>query len=282
MHNLGHEIPYLYDGNERFYRVYSNTSQGQRRMVHVPSKNGGGRALSPYDMLGLRGVSVGDLSGSHAQPVLLHWGGIDIDWEDNENKWGPDALAKDVCQMIPDAMVRTSKSGKGLHVFFKLAMARPFPSVQEAAEAARGITLPVKTHLENEGVACCVSGLPNFWVWSEGGLQRTLQWGKPVVVEAFTPAPARVAGSYSGSVPLGPRARKLVDALGVEPTKQTNVNIGKVKRSLNTVGLDFETRSKCRPEHEHEINGFIQFDDFHVRIFSNPDQKCVLILPLEC
>lgn len=292
------EIGYLFDSHENYYRVLSRG--GQRVMQHIPSREGNPRQWISYDMYGLRGVSVLDLGGTHEQPTKLHWFGIDIDWEDQTNSISWDAagtrcelLAERVCELLPEAMVRTSKSGKGLHVFFKLQTPLNFNSVSQAAEHAKMLARPYKARLGGAGIHCCVSGLPNFWVWSEGGLQRTLQNGTPIVVQAMPLAPVVTRNSGGAFVQVksewGEKSYSLAVLLDLIEThddhrcvpRMMNINIGKTKRLLHEVGIDFATNSRCRPEHEHEINGFIQFDDFHVRIFSNPDQRCVLILPLE-
>jgi hypothetical protein len=261
------------------------------KMLHVPGLKGYPDAPPDnWPVHGYRGIMVKRYDAPPAN-VLLCWASIDVDQEDNP---GVD-LRKQVVNLLRETcIIRTSKSGLGVHVLLPLAEPLEVP-YSSAASLAKSIIQPQARLLESGGITRCVSGLPNMWLWSEGGLQRTL-CDDGYALPWFDCKTARLAEQKPASN-LQDSPRQLLDFTGAAgavadrlttcgivalrngflPRKQ-NVNIGAVKRALGGL-IELKTRSKCRPEHTHEINGFVEFTpDCGVKIFSNPDQCVILAL----
>jgi hypothetical protein len=267
------------------------------RMQHAPGLNGMADPLPDgWPVHGYRGVCVRDYrKPADAAHVLLCWAGLDIDYGDNKHI---DNLVDKCCAVLADeCIIRTSKSGRGVHAILVLRSPLEVP-YSLAASLAKNLIQPRAQKLTDAGVVTCVSGLPNLWLWSATGLQRT------VVDNGYTAEPScadvdtvnRFANDpyvnmsqatslstmlFSGLAASAVHALIVAGVVACRDgfvSRKQNVNIGAVKRAL--VGLvDVKTKSKCRPEHSYNINGFIEFTvDGGVRLFSNPDQAAILVL----
>ena len=277
------------------YHVHRFKVPGGHSIRHYPTAcegklNSEPRDHTGVDMIGFRGLMVRDeASWIGEYPVLLAWVGLDIDAEHNPHV---DKLPERVAEVVCDkGTVRTSKSGAGAHVFFRIA-GQPKLPYEEAKRVARRFAAGAEDRLYTKaGIVCCVTGLPNLWVWSEGGRQREVrvckEWNLPpegsYVLRGEKPA-APVSGTglaqYSPMIQAILKILHVANVLDVNNlAPKTQVNIGKVKRAL-AGHLDFATKSKCRPEYEHEINGFIQLDAANgsFALVSNADNGSVLQL----
>ena len=131
---------------------------------------------APYH--GYRGLLVQDYARSlNDQRVRFMWSAVDIDAKDNPGK-GPVELydrayeALKYFQYAHPLVFRASKSGNGLHVIWKMNGAEC--SYAEAQATAKIKAGQLVRALLAADIMTCVYGLPNLWLWSEGGKQRNL------------------------------------------------------------------------------------------------------------
>lgn len=279
------ELCHLYHESPGFpYRVYKRADKVMR---HFPPKKEecSEGCFKDWDAnnaaIGIRGITVEHLfKKANEQKVWLHWCGIDIDWP-NPQFQTPEDLRKKVYHLLMPAnayhalygSVRCSKSGNGLHVFFKLDRAYEFYGSEAASAAAHTFIMPWVGMFNRAGIETCMRGLPNMWVW--GGKQKW--WERSTAVHCL---PETVSQSRKPSLtrnaaaPSEGFAGSIVTALlaaGIElPTEHTQINVGAVKRALQDL-LPIKTQSKCRTECENESNGFISFDEHYISLFSSPD-----------
>lgn len=162
------------------YRVFSDgkgESYGLTKVEHWPGAKGQTSETMPTDLKlwGFVGVTVEDYKRPIAeQNVRICWTGIDIDAEDNGPAWDVERAAYKVYDLIPKAIIRTSKSGNGLHVILPWGIdGYPRPWSQAKMEAKHDTAVHVKRLIDAD-IVPCVFGLVNMWLFSEGGKQRTL------------------------------------------------------------------------------------------------------------
>lgn len=161
------------------YRVFSDgrgESYGLTRVEHWPGSHGQPGEVMPTDckLWGFVGLTVEDYKRPvQEQPVRICWTGIDIDADDNTHL-SFDGMLERVRQSVNhNTIIRTSKSGRGLHVIMPWPKSDPRPYAQAKTEAKHDAAIWVKQLITN-GVTPCVFGLVNMWLYSEGGQQRTL------------------------------------------------------------------------------------------------------------
>ena len=161
------------------YRIFCDglgETYGLKGVSHWPGTSGQTAEVMPTQekMWGF----VGLLVQSYSQPVgsqtcKLVWHGIDIDGGDNPDMT-VDQMAAMVIQLFDhSAVVRTSKSGGGLHLLFPRR--EPIEGQYRDLKAlAKSDAIPQLLTLVKHKIAPCVYGLVNMWLYSEGGQQRTL------------------------------------------------------------------------------------------------------------
>lgn len=110
------------------------------------------------------------------QLVKIAWTGIDIDGDDNSHLTLDEMFDRTLSAVGPNTVIRTSKSGRGLHVIMPWEKSDWKEYKQAKTEAKHDAAIFVKRLLD-VGVTPCVFGLVNMWLFSEGGKQRTL-WPK--------------------------------------------------------------------------------------------------------
>lgn len=161
------------------YRVFSDgkgESYGLRTVEHWPGTRGQTAEQMPTHckLWGFVGLTVEKYTlPISQQQVRLCWTGIDIDGEDN-NHLSVEQIATKSHEVIGNkCIIRTSKSGKGVHVLMPWGETTPKPYVHAKMEAKHDAAIYVKRLLD-VGVVPCVFGLVNMWLYSEGGQQRTI------------------------------------------------------------------------------------------------------------
>ncbi len=309
-----HEL--LHEPVNRYQLPYYVTRYHDDTMAHWPGLKGDVGKMSYKGNLiqwdakavGYRGINV----LSYSDPVTEHfvqlrWAGIDIDAKDNPDRFcgygvdaralEPDSLINRVCRVIPAAMVRLSKSGKGVHVILRLdPKCYPTVSYDQAKQLARGMVAGPKVALQAAGITVCVTGLPNLWLWSEGGKQKTVQEGTTVELpgawsECGAPKCYGNTAQQDREIPLdnfkGTPAAILVKLLDAGLIRdagfgrccvyhKAQINVGEF---LRKTGIKVTTKSQCRPEHAHEVNGYLELgEDGSLKLFSNADNGVILAL----
>jgi hypothetical protein len=280
---------------------------------HWPPANEAATTHMPtaYCAVGRRGLAVKEearKSPLKTQPVRLTWAGLDIDVEDNRERYqtvtdearcilvGEETLVEKVKRLLGDKlMVRTSKSGKGAHCFLRIKDA-PEMSYDKARAVAKLALAPYIKLLKDNNILCCVTGLPNLWMWTYGGLQRTLSMPDydedvSAMLEAtpFNWANSQPEWSGYGHVSLesfGPKTRDIIltlckaGVLTTPPATRTQVNVARVKKALEGQ-VDFKTLAKGREGHEHEPNGVLTLNESEIKLLSNADNNKVVFKMVE-
>ena len=167
--------------------------------------------------------------GFNAQESLLTFIGIDVDGGNHADGNDGGNLAERVAAAVPEAYVRTSKSGLGAHAFLILSNPPTYPTKLTAQAAAKIFAEPYVARLASAGITVDKVGVNQLWVWSAGGLQRDVQAGQLVtwVAPAMTPVVASTAGGTGEAVPkarLGPRCRQIVETLERAGLIRTNAD----------------------------------------------------------
>lgn len=293
-------IKLLYPGTLKPYYVYKWGRDGKASVIrHYPpatARNYPAPNEAP-DGIGFRGLMVQDYETPLAEQglVKLAWVGIDVDAEDNPvvcQNLRLGSLADYIASLFcsDPAVVRCSKGGQGAHIIIPLTEIELL-TYDRAKVVAKRIAQKFIDRLADEHIETCVSGLPNMWLYTQGGKQKTLT----VPNDLYHPSPQEL--DLSGVVPGGTRALEAVGVAkfsglaarvisqlandGILPPDlpgKTQVNVGRVRRSLSKIGIEFETKSKCRIEHEAETNGWIELqNDGTVRLMSNADNNTVVL-----
>ena len=226
--------------------------------------------------------------------VLLCWVGLDVDAEDNDHvHLQRGSLADYIAAMFSNEPVvtRASKSGAGAHLLIPIRAPLEV-AYDKAKSVAKAIARRYESYLNDEGIVTCVTGLPNMWLYTEGGKQSTVGITNDLyepTIDELNPktvsfaAPPETEGNgppqFSG---MAARCLNVLAQNGIispEFPPRTQVNIGRVKRALETIGVGLETKSKCRPDHEGEVNGYIELlADGTLKLFSNPDNNTVILM----
>lgn len=161
------------------YRIFCDglgETYGLKGVSHWPGSSGQQSEVMPTQekMWGFVGLLVEDYKKPVSdQQVRLAWHGIDIDGSDNPDMDVTSLVTKTIMLFEHEAVVRTSKSGTGIHLIFP----RREPVVGQYGNLkalAKADAIPQLLKLVKNKVAPCVYGLVNMWLYSEGGKQRTL------------------------------------------------------------------------------------------------------------
>lgn len=282
------------------YYVYKWERDGLSSIIrhYPPARQTYSQYHAPSDApssIGFRGVMVKsyDTPMVQQQEVKLCWVGLDIDKEHNESvirelRLGTLAdYIQTLLSAVP-AVVRCSKSGHGAHVLVPLADMEAMPMIRCKA-IAQQVASKFQALLGDHGIETCVTGLPNMWLYTRGGAQRTLSLTNDLyhVTPDELQAPAAYSAPEVQALSVGRfegLASRVVNQLVADGVLhpdlpgRTQVNIGRVRRSLAKIGIEFNTKSKCRVEHEHEPNGYIELTgDGTVRVVSNADDNSVVL-----
>lgn len=138
---------------------------------HPPQRIGvWGGAVETYD------------KGFNQQPVELVFIGLDIDHKKSDNAHVPiGELPARVAAILPQALVRTSTGGLGVHVFLILDKPIRCGSKAAAQNVAECAAVQYVSTLKQNGVEADIVARNMLWV--TGGKQRTIQVGGTISVE---------------------------------------------------------------------------------------------------
>jgi hypothetical protein len=192
------------------------------------------------------------------QQCEIAWVGLDIDAEDNP---GTDLTALE----YPGAsMVRTSCSGKGVHVLYRLA--EPILCTHETANRLiKQVTAPLVGALGS--VKVCKADRRMFWLI--GGENRIISqtdcWltvGIDPVIQSNTPIAEPL-------MDVSPLIREWAGKLGVQIRKSTPVYVGDIITRLAEVGEIIRTKSSMRGN--GQVNGYIDITPTSISLWSYAD-----------
>jgi hypothetical protein len=191
------------------------------------------------------------------QRCEIAWVGLDIDAEDNP---GTDLTTID----YPGAsMVRTSCSGRGVHVIYRLA--EPILCTHETANRIiKALTTPLVADM---GVHVCKADRRMFWLI--GGENRIVSQTDVwlTVNVPFTPQ-----SNISLAEPLfevTPLIQEWAGKLGVGIRKSTPVYVGDIITRLGEMGEVIRTKSSMRGN--GQVNGYIDITPTSISLWSYAD-----------
>ncbi|HNW09817.1 MAG TPA: hypothetical protein PKI71_00490, partial [Candidatus Rifleibacterium sp.] len=188
----------------------------------------------------------------------IAWVGLDIDAEDNP---ATDLTALD----YPGAsMVRTSCSGQGIHLIYRLE--EPILCTHETANRIiKTITTPL---VENLGtIKVCKADRRMFWLC--GGKNEILaQSDERLVVNLIPIAPENMP-EKEPLIGVTPLIAEWCEKLGVQIRKSTPVYIGDIIKRLAELGEVVRTRSGMRGN--GQTNGYIDVTATSISLWSYAD-----------
>lgn len=191
------------------------------------------------------------------QQCEICWVGLDIDAEDNP---GTDLTTIDY---LGASMVRTSCSGKGVHVLYRLA--KPIQCTHETANRIiKALTAPL---VAATGVHVCKADRRMFWLI--GGENRIISQtdDRLVVVEIRTPTETKDSTEpLAGVTPL---IQEWAGKLGVGIRKSTPVYVGDIITRLGEMGEIIRTKSSMRGN--GQVNGYIDITPTSISLWSYAD-----------
>ena len=192
------------------------------------------------------------------QRCEIAWVGLDIDAEDNP---ATDLTALD----YPHAsMVRTSCSGKGVHVIYRLE--QPILCTHETANRiVKIITAPLVGSLGT--IKVCKADRRMFWLC--GGKNEILaQSDERLVVNLIPIAPENMP-EKEPLIGVTPLIAEWCEKLGVAIRKSTPVYIGDIIKRLAELGEVVRTRSGMRGN--GQTNGYIDVTTTSISLWSYAD-----------
>jgi hypothetical protein len=171
--------PYVYEEGNLPYRLTSDgvgETYGMTNVQHWPGLYGNSKEIPAAPYQGYLGLTVQDYRKPvNSQPVRLCWAVVDIDAGDNCHM-GASLLREVVLDVFKhrNCVIRTSKSGAGLHLLFLLEQKEV--NYEYAKTLAKTCVRNEMTRALSANINTCVNGLHNVWLVSEGGRQETLSY----------------------------------------------------------------------------------------------------------
>ena len=184
---------------------------------------------------------------------------LDIDAEDN-----PDGINLDEVLATKPSMVRTSCSGKGLLVIYRLAT--PVKCTHETAnKITKIITAPIVAALPT--VKVCKSDKRLIWLF--GGKNQILsQTDERLVVEQLPVLQSNTA-LPEPLFEVTPLIAEWAGKLGVNIRKSTPVYVGDIIKRLGEMGEVIRTKSSMRGT--GQVNGYIDITPTSISLWSYAD-----------
>ena len=192
------------------------------------------------------------------QRCEIAWVGLDIDAEDNP--------ATDLTALTyPGAsMVRTSCSGQGIHLIYRLE--QPILCTHETANRIiKQITAPLVEALGT--IKVCKADKRLFWLF--GGNNRILaQSDERLAVNLIPIAPGNMP-STEPLIAVTPLIAEWAGKLGVQIRKSTPIYVGDIIKRLAELGEVVRTRSGMRGN--GQTNGYIDVTATSISLWSYAD-----------
>lgn len=192
------------------------------------------------------------------QRCEICWVGLDIDAEDNP---GIDLTAIDYSA----SMVRTSCSGRGVHVIYRLA--EPVTCTHETANRiVKTITAPLVAELP---VRVCKADKRMFWMC--GGENRIIQQSDWVLrPDIDMPVLQSITAPPTADFQVTPLIQEWLVKLNISGVrKSTPIYIAEMVSLLRGLGEKVETRSSCRGN--GQVNGYLDVTPTSISLWSYAD-----------
>lgn len=271
---------------KRIYDLYSDSSfvepaiqivnSYEKRVTWHPGRK---TCAIPKNLNGFIGFT-GRIYETYTKPMgkqsyEQHWIGIDIDAKDN-----PELDKKRVCEILPDARVRTSRSGNGLHALFKLEKPVLVPAGRNINQAITKNLQKYRDALSSSGIIPCSAHSLNFYLvggkneWVSDN-DKTIQWADYGSDVSYCVGSGKTYDIETMSLEGKEFWHKLIDAGVVTlPIREKYSVVSKnIYKALKNTSFEFSTKS---PMQNDEYNGFIHFNGQTADVIINADSGCVL------
>ena len=217
------------------------------------------RAIEKAPLRGCTQLAYADLFKPMAgQRCEICFVALDIDAEDNP---ATDLTAMD----YPHAsMVRTSCSGRGVHVIYRLA--EPILCTHETANRiVKSITAPLVEALGS--IKVCKADRRMFWM--VGGANTILKQTDELLAVSTTPILQSNTPTNEPLMDVSPLIREWAGKLGVSIRKSTPCYVGDIIKRLADAGEIVRTSSSMRGN--GQINGYIDITPTSIALWSYAD-----------
>lgn len=222
-------------------------------------------------------------SSQHNQTARLCWSGLDIDAEDNPG-YKPDDLANHVARLLPEASIRRSCGGSGLHAFLRFSNPVDLPTIF-ANTYTKAINRDYVARLSEAGISVCKSDSRMFWV--AGGRNVWLKQVETRIENRMLPESfhAESAGLIqpvaADTIQVMPQIRVWLDRLAAGGVRikvgcQNPVNIGCVIDVLQAHGQTIRTKSGLTSR--TGTNGYIDCGHNWISLWTYADNRAVWIV----
>ena len=190
------------------------------------------------------------------------WVGLDIDAEDNP---GIDLTAIDF--PFDCSMVRTSCSGKGIHVIYRLF--KPVSCTHETAgKVVVSLTAALVEYMWARGLKVCKADRRMFWL--AGGNNRTLFVSPHTLHPTFKATVIRATTVVRELLGVSDEVLAWAEKLGLADVKKSNpCYVGDVVDLLRSHGEKVTTQSSMRGN--GQINGYLDVTQFSISLWSYAD-----------
>lgn len=217
------------------------------------------RAIESAPLRGCSQVAYANIFEPMAgQRCEIAWVGLDIDAEDNP------AIDLTALEYPGASMVRTSCSGQGIHLIYRLE--QPILCTHETANRIiKQITAPLVEALGT--IKVCKADKRMFWLF--GGENRILaQSDERLAVNLIPIAPGNMP-STEPLIAVTPLIAEWAGKLGVQVRKSTPVYIGDIIKRLAEMGEVVHTKSSMRGN--GQVNGYIDITPTSISLWSYAD-----------
>jgi len=204
---------------------------------------------------------------ANQQPVEITWVGLDIDQEDNKLHLTDTMTLQKILTTRP-SMIRTSCSGKGLHVIYRLD--QPILTTHQlSGRSVKLIALPMKEAVEALGIHVCKADRRMFWltggknaeIYQDNGAFLT----PPHIIEA-----RELKAAYErATMEVSDGIRVWAEKLKLPIRKSLPVYVGDVVLLLRGFGEKVETKSPCSGN--GNVNGYVDISQHSISLWSYAD-----------
>jgi hypothetical protein len=223
------------------------------------------RAMSKAPLKGCSGCAYEDyfkpMTGQRCEICFV---ALDIDADDN-----PEGINLEEIRVTYPSMVRTSCSGKGYHVIYRLA--EPIFCTHETAnQITKHITAPIVASLKTVKVCKADKRL----MWLSGGANQIIQQSDRLlevnIGELALWSAVQEIQKPQVELVVTPLIRDWLTKLGVAyPRKSIPIYIGSVVECLRGLGEKVETKSACSGN--GQVNGYLDITPTSISLWSYAD-----------
>lgn len=223
---------------------------------------------------------------------LLAWICIDIDDVEGLDEFNYDvedadgaadflgSLTKKIKAVCPAATIRTSTSGTGLHLLFRLDKLYHFKAGENCKNHRLATLKPQVEALKKIGVEVCEGGLRAHIFYFSGGLHKgeTLRVS-PLRIPLLNAEATEIMRTNASIETEGLRGKALDFVEKINDSgaliSGNQIYVKALYNALKNTEFEFKTLSPMASQNPH-INGFITIDGFEVKIFTSADGAFVL------